>query len=142
MKGESTPPTSVSRPTFFLLDRAKKVWRRSDGPNPLIQPIWQGPIEDLSDFSARPRLRARRHFSKIKDKRQAWEGRLSSDRGYVLGWRPNQRSRPSSVPREHVAFVEHIFDPIAERQAEYRAEIFGLDRMADMPETQLETPKE
>src|SRR6266478_4616411 len=38
------------------------------------QPIREGPMEDLSAFSAKPRLRLLLdHFSKIKDGRQAWK---------------------------------------------------------------------
>src|ERR1700675_3153353 len=38
------------------------------------QPIREGPMEDLSAFSARPRLAALLdHFAKVEDTRQAWK---------------------------------------------------------------------
>src|SRR5271167_4720377 len=38
------------------------------------QPIWEGPMDDWSGFTAKPRLRALLdHFSHIKDTRQRWK---------------------------------------------------------------------
>ena len=45
--------------------------KRDDSLDPMI---WEGPMEDLSAFSARPRLAALLdHFAEIKDARQAWK---------------------------------------------------------------------